>query len=183
MKSNSYLLYLCTGAFALCSLISAGCSKNNEQAKTHTDASTLTASAPVLNLKCTGYIKSVIQKGDDTEVLIDTVEWFSGEEAAQKARAEDMKKLNKRSTDLPEPFYIRNTKIDSLRTSLSPGCIITMQTYSHDSTGNFRFNEPLKKETFLNIFRGKGHEALKNAPYSFDIKNSRVSSIKEIYIP
>ncbi|MCU7503022.1 MAG: hypothetical protein HF314_08110 [Ignavibacteria bacterium] len=115
-------------------------------------------------------------------VLIDTVEWFSGDDAL-RAYSEDKKVKVKNLPDPPQGFYIRNPEKDSLKVKISANPVIIMQTLSYDNSGNFKFNEAISLQKFLSIFSRKDYAQFRQKPFSFEIKNGEIISIKEKYIP
>ena len=133
-------------------------------------------------LNCTGYIKVVQKNGNSFFLIIDTVEWFNGE-AAKKAFDMDKKEGINKKSELPEGYYIRNLKIDSLKFKVSDTTKVIMQTFSYSETGNYNFNEKIQISKFLKILSSKEFKRFKFKPYKFHIVNNKITSIEEIYLP
>jgi hypothetical protein len=71
-----------------------------------------------------------IHEVSDGTVVFDPAEWLGGDEAVAAARADG---AIGPTEDLPNPFYIRNPVVDSLRLPVAPGAGFTLLVY--DDTG------------------------------------------------
>lgn len=67
--------------------------------------------------------------------------------------------------------------------SLSSEAEITMQTYSHDSSGRFNFNEKIPAENFIKFFEQTESERFRFTPFVIKAINDKIISIKEKYLP
>ncbi|MGE5681298.1 MAG: hypothetical protein ACM34K_10515, partial [Bacillota bacterium] len=135
-------------------LIFSGCSEKKPGGQKQTDSlhSPAQPSASALpDFNCTGFIEAVSSGMSANYVLIDTVEYFSGDDAL-KAYSEDKKKKITNLPDSPQGSYIRNPKTDSLKIRISAKPLIIMQTLSYDTSGNFKFNEAISLQKFLSLF-------------------------------
>ncbi|HEX2869000.1 MAG TPA: hypothetical protein VHO03_18310 [Ignavibacteriales bacterium] len=193
---NKNLASILFAAAALsAALICSGCSENKPSSQKQTDsfhspaqnspAQNSSANSSVHTLPdftCTGYIKAVSSGMSANYILIDTVEWFSGDDAL-KAYSEDKKKKIANLPDPPQGFYIRNPKIDSLKIKISANPDIIMQTLSYDDSGNFKFNEAIGLQKFLSIFSRNNYAQFRHKPFSFKIMNGEIITVKEKYIP
>ncbi|MGE5401837.1 MAG: hypothetical protein ACM3S2_15665 [Ignavibacteriales bacterium] len=183
---NKYLASILFATVILsAAFICSGCSENKQSDQKQTDSLHSSAQPSVNtlpNFNCTGYIKAVSTGMDANYVLIDTVEWFSGDDAL-KAYSEDKKKKITNLPDPPQGYYIRNPKKDSLKIKISAKPEIIMQTLSYDTSGNFKFNEAISLQKFLSIFSWKDYAQFRQKPFSFEIMNGEIISVKEKYIP
>ena len=123
-----------------------------------------------------------MKEGNADFLKIDTVEWFSGE-AAVKAFNKDKKEGINKTSELPDNYYIRNLKIDSLKFSVSDTAEVMMQTYSYNQTGNYNFNQKIPVSKFITLLSDKNFERFKFKLYKFHILNNEIVSIKEKYLP
>ncbi|MGE5352919.1 MAG: hypothetical protein ACM3S2_20975 [Ignavibacteriales bacterium] len=197
--SQSFNIYPASNMFAAAALsaalICSGCSQNKQSEQKQTDslhssaqnssAQNSSAQPPVNKLpdfNCTGYIKAVSSGTSANYVLIDTVEFFSGDEAL-KAYSEDKKKRITALPDPPQGYYIRNPRKDSLKIKISAKPEIIMQTLSYDTSGNFNFNEAISLQKFLSIFSRKDYAEFRQKPFALKIMNGEIISVKEKYIP
>ncbi|MGE5432895.1 MAG: hypothetical protein ACM3QX_17565 [Syntrophomonadaceae bacterium] len=183
--NNNFASILFAAAILSAALICSGCSENKQSDQKQTD-SLHSSAQPFVNtlpnFNCTGYIKAVSSGMSANYVLIDTVEWFSGDDAL-KAYSEDKKKMITNLPDPPQGYYIRNPKTDSLKLKFSAKPEIIMQTLSYDKAGNFKFNEAISLQKFLSIFSRKDYAQFRQKPFSFEIMNGEIISVKEKYIP
>lgn len=181
-KFNRNSIFIFTIHFVCISifLMQTGCIKNenNNQIRIRE----LPIKKSELNLNCTGYIETYFIKGSTNYFTIDTVEWLSGK-MAEKAFAEDMKLNHEKTTILPDGYYIRNKIKDSLEVKVSDKAEVTMQTFSHNSSGNYNFNEKINIRKFLKLLSQSEFERFKSKLFKFDVIKDEIISIKEIYVP
>ena len=131
---------------------------------------------------CTAYIEDYLNKSGMNYLVIDTVQWFSGD-TALKAFNEDKKTNNVNETDISNGYYIRNQKRDSLEFKVSNDATIIMQTFSYDNDGNFNFNEKVKLSDFLKLYTEKEYNRFKQIPFIIQVTNNEITDIQEQYIP
>jgi hypothetical protein len=161
-------------------LFLSGCENNKVHHQNKNEKSSIQNIKSELN--CTGYIKGVQKEGSASFLIIDTVEWFNGE-AAKKAFDKDKKEGINKKSELPDGYYIRDLKIDSLKFKVSDTTKVIMQTFSYNENGNYNFNEKIQISKFLNILSSKEFKRFKIKPYKFHIVNNEITSIAEIYLP
>ena len=162
-------------------IISSGCEKDkntNQSEKKEVPAKNLH-----LDINCTGYIiNDVLNEGSANYLIIDTVEWFSGDDAV-KAFNMDKKEGKSKTNETPNGYYIRNVKIDSLKFKISDTANVVMQTLSYNQFGNFNFNERIQVSKFISLLNDKEYQRFKFKLYKFHILDNEIVSIKERYIP
>ncbi len=157
-----------------------GCVKNNEtNQKVKKEVPTSLSKSEV---NFTGYIKGVIKEGSENYLIIDTVEWFSGEDAIQSFN-KDKKEGKNKIDEITNGYYIRNVKIDSLKFRMSDTAKVTMQTLSYNQSGNYNFNEKIDISKFISLLNNEEYQRFKQKLYKFQILNNEIVSIKEIYLP
>lgn len=175
-------------------IIFSACNKSKTPDKRNSLSSNLTAKSnhtagiktnlqgvsPEFN--CTGYILGVDRRNGNDFLILDTVQWFNGVES-KKAFREDNKQKGLKIIRFTDAYYIRNLKIDSLNLKVSNKAEIIMQTLSHDSTGNYKFNEKIEAQMFLELLSQKGSDRFRNKIYDLKISASEIVSVKERYIP
>ncbi len=106
----------------------------------------------------TGFIVEYLKNGNDEFLIVDTIQ-------------------------IANSIDFINTVKDSLILQLDKNAGIVFQTFSFDSTGNFNFNQQLDYPAFIALVSSKDMERFKNIPFVFEVKNSIIIFIKEIYIP
>lgn len=173
-----------------CSLLITSCSSESGSGKTEapqterishdTTVSPAAVSPAPRSFHCYGFILSACRKDNSYYVVIDTVEYYSGSEARKKIALEQ--KHNRKEVSF-EGYYLKNTGVDSIRIKLPDNARVILQTFSHDSSGSYKFNERTSARKFFNLissgeFRNPGFRV-----FSFDIADDEVISLKEIYIP
>ncbi len=166
--------------FIISALFIYGCNRNKEQHKRPNTNTTQNSS--ITNINCLGYIETSFTKNGSSHITIDTVQWLEGE-SAQKAIKED-NELNKVSDPgLPGGYYIRNSTIDSITVKISDSAKVIMQTLTHNSEGNYNFNQEITIHKFLTLLNQKDFERFRHKLYKFEIVNNVITEIQEKYIP
>ena len=128
-------------------------------------------------IKAFGFIKDVYEEAGKTYLVIDYAEMLTGEEA-RRAREEDGAPPD------PEDFYIRNRN-PRLRTyEIASDVIITMITWELSERGVVEDTQITLSE-FKNIFSSSDADLtrLAEVPYWIELKEDKVITIKEQYIP
>jgi hypothetical protein len=125
------------------------------------------------------YIENIFTKTGTRFVTIDTIEWFQGEKAVNA-----YKKDHPESTaPLPDGYYIRNRVVKWDTLAIADTAQFVMQTYSHDSEGNFRRNERIDFDHIARLFFEMKQGQYRRIPFWIVISNRRILSIAEQYIP
>ena len=128
-----------------------------------------------------GYIKKVTEKSGKDFLVIDYAQWLT-DKAASKAATEDG--FIARGQEVENDYYIRNNN-PKLRTfEIDPSVKITMKTWKMDQTGQVG-PKSITLAQFKNIYTSadSNSEVLTGAPYWIELKNNKVTSITEQYIP
>lgn len=144
---------------------------------------TVAASTDSVNINKAGYIIGLIEKSGKKYLQIDTVEFFTGYEAKKAIELDSKKKNYRPGIEMANGYYIRNIGKDISEFQIDDSAVITMQTFSFDSTGNFHFNEKVDYKSFINLFDSGEGNRYKQIPFRIEIKDGIILSIKEIYIP
>ena len=157
----------------------SACNKQTEQVQT------LETKKEVLSdsLKKTGFILGIIKDDNREFLMVDTVQVIKNNDTDYSAKQDQKKESLDAQSIVLNGFTIINSKKDSTKLLIDKNTEIVFQTFSFDSTGNFKFNEKLNYETFMNLLSSKDFDRFRNIPFKFVIKNDTSISIKEIYIP
>ena len=174
------ILFFFSIIFISLSLILTGCNKNTENRQNNNK--NIPPKITEVNLNCKGYIDKVFNKNESNYLSIDTVEWFNGK-AAVKAFNMDKKAGKNLVSRITNGYYIRNSKIDSLKFKISDTAKVVMQTLSYNKMGNYNFNEKIQISKFLKLLNNKEYRRFKFKLYKFLIVNSEITLIEEIYLP
>lgn len=174
-------LTFCSALLSLIVFISIlpGCRQNTKTKQAQTD-SICVQCAKNVSFECTAFISGLEKCEEENILKFDSIAYFTGD-AALKAYSEDKK--NDKKLEPPAGFYIRNNSIDTLGFVISDNCNIVMQTLSHGSDGNYKFNEQIDCGRFIKLFNAAEMNFFKQKPFKLRIENSEIVSIKEIYIP
>lgn len=131
----------------------------------------------------TVYINQLTSNASGNEVTVEPIEWYQGEAARQAFQAHEQE------PDMdgpPDDYYIVNNHKPLETYTISPDAVVLMQIY--DRTGNLEdmdinSNESITLAKFDQIFADKEHLDLSNFPYHITIKDGKVVSIVQQYIP
>jgi hypothetical protein len=125
------------------------------------------------------YIENIFTKTGTRFVTIDTIEWFQDEKAVNA-----YKKDHPESTaPLPNGYYIRNRVVRWDTLAIADTAQFVMQSYSHDSDGNFRHNERIDFDHIARLFSETKQAQYRRIPFWIVISQGRILSIAEQYIP
>lgn len=107
-----------------------------------------------------------------------------------------IKSVNKRSAKIdekfpdsvniietPEGFYIsvKSKKHEDFTFGDKPQ--VTMQTLSHNQSGNYIFNEEIDLQKFIRLLSDKNAARYKRIPFKFTLIENVIMSVKEQYLP
>ncbi len=124
-----------------------------------------------LNGKHIGYIKNIFSQNGDFYLTIDYIQWITSCQP------------NPQIGYCMNGFAIANNN-PLLRTfKISNGAVITMQTYSHDPSGNFNYNEIITLSALQNLLSQSNTYWTTTIPFWIDLSNGMVNTITEQYIP
>lgn len=124
------------------------------------------------NATYNGYIVSVSNENGSIYLFIDTVEYYTG------AKAERL--IKDRAF---EGVYLKNATKDTLKKELAASASVILQTFSHDSSGNFNFNEKSNSGKLYKFLISNKLPAWRTKLFSFTISKNTIISVREIYIP
>lgn len=160
-------------------LLFSACSKQTEHVQTIERKQEVATDS----LQKTGFMECIIKDGDKEFMIIDTMQLIKNTDNDYSAKQYQKKEsLNTHSIVL-DGFTIINSEKDSTRIQIDNNTEIVFQTFSFDSTGNFKFNEKLSYGTFVNLISSKDFDRFRTIPFKFIIKNGTALLIEEIYIP
>jgi hypothetical protein len=129
-----------------------------------------------------GYIKNVYAKSGKNYLVIDYVQWLTGD-AAEKSMREDGQCPKAGECIVYDDYYIRNQNPLIRTFEIAPDVKIVMQTYDAEKTGIVMNNREISSNQFKNIFSSKEWSHLKDVPYIVEISNQQIVKITEQYIP
>lgn len=127
------------------------------------------------------YISDLYTKDGKTYLVADYIQWFEGSEADRAFR----EKFPDSGLDgAPDGYFIVNDS-PKLRTfEVSDDAEVLMQIYRHPGESKpmeIHWNEPLALSEFKNIFGSQ--QLLHDYPYHLTLKNGKIVSIVQQYIP
>lgn len=125
------------------------------------------------------YIENIFTKTGTRFVTIDIIEWFQGERAVNAYRNDHPKS----AAPLPDGYYIRNRVVRWDTLAIADTAQFVMQTYSHDSDGNFRSNEKVDFDQITRLFSETKQQQYKHIPFWIVISQGRILTITEQYVP
>ena len=179
MNKNRLTFYSALLSLIVFVSILPGCRQNAKSKQVQADSICVQCSKDV-SFECTAFISGIEKCEEENIIKFDSIAYFTGD-AALKAYSEDKK--NDKKLEPPAGFYIRNKSIDTLGFVISDNCNIVMQTLSHGSDGNYKFNEQIDRGRFIKLFNTADMSFFKQKPFKLSIVNSEIVSIREIYIP
>ncbi len=109
-------------------------------------------------------------------LTIDEVAWFSGE-AAQEAMRQDGACQDQECYP-PNDFYIRNSSPASVRYRVPPTVEVKMQTWSHDETGNYNWNQNIPYAEYITRLSDYN-----KVPFKLTLRGEFITRIVEQYVP
>ncbi len=125
------------------------------------------------------YIQNIFTETGTRFVTIDIIEWLQGGEAVNA-----YKKDHPESTaPLPDGYYIRDRVVRWDTLAIVDTAQFMMQTYSHDSDGNFRRNERINFDQIARLLSETKQDQYRHIPFWIVISQGRILSIAEQYIP
>ena len=123
-----------------------------------------------------GYINNVYKSINSTYVAIDFIEY-------KKISEKDLANETTQTIDLPNGFSYINVKKEIEDFPFRKNVKIIMQTFSHNKEGNFNFNQIITLNELTDYFQKPEHERVMFSPFKITLVDSKVSSLREIYIP
>lgn len=158
-----------TIALLFIGIIILSCSKN--------DSDEIKESSELI--KFNGIKHVLILKAESTNsqnfIYADTIQYFSGEDAAIAYRIDTGKELEEKT------FYIRNNTADSIKFAVSDSLNLITKTFDFTNDNTLRDVSLFKKfETFIS---SDIRTYISTLPFKLTIVDNEVVVIEEIYIP
>jgi hypothetical protein len=125
------------------------------------------------------YIENVFTKAGKRYAKINIVKWFQGEEAIRMAKKEHPEAKE----PSPNGYYISHRNAKKRTLMIADSAQFIMQTYSHKSDGDFRFNEKILFHDFARLFTKKDTERFRRIPFWIVVLKGTIVTISEQYIP
>lgn len=85
--------------------------------------------------------------------------------------------------ELPNGFCYVNENPKLEEVEISDTALVIMQTFSYDNEGNFNFNQKIKLNELVELFKNPEGDRIKFSPFRLKLKNKIITSLTEIYIP
>ncbi len=127
------------------------------------------------------YINSIEEQDGRYYATIDPVEWLTGSQAEQQAKADGACQAS--STDcLSNGFYLRNSTTSTAMVLLNPQATILMQTLTATASGTPQWDQVINFDTWKELFQSEQSHWHK-IPFRLLIKDDEVMSIREQYLP
>lgn len=108
-------------------------------------------------------------------LLADTIQFFTGEEAAIAYREDYETQIDETT------FYIRNKNIDSLKFEISESLNIDLKTIDNKNTQKDKVGNDIKR--FAELFNSEIQKYYSSLPFKLSFKKGKVYKIEEVYIP
>lgn len=133
----------------------------------------------------TVYIHSLQHSGAGVILTADEINWYEGQEA-DRVFAEREPEAAAEIGGVPDGYYIINDSDSLTEYPLADNAGIQVQIFDH--TGNpgdldIHWNETVDLDTFLKGFADKSVVDLSVFPYHITVKDGKVTSIVQQYIP
>lgn len=127
-----------------------------------------------------GFIASIQKESGKTFVLFDNAEFLTGREAQEAAIRAGVCTEETRDECTPNDYFIENIDTRTQKIELSEDVSISMETYVSGIPGDAK--EPISLVTFTEIINDPSLHWNK-LPYWITLQNSKITQIKEQYIP
>lgn len=129
-----------------------------------------------------GYISALYESGGVRYMDLDHAEWLTGEEAA-RVKIEDGECTITEEEDpsmcVPNGFYVRNTDSAIQTFEVAPDALVMRSTdFEYSDTGE----RQISYEALVALFSSEG-SYFRSIPFHIEIKDGKVISIKEQYLP
>lgn len=127
------------------------------------------------------YIAGIYTKNDITYIEADYIQWYEGIEADRVFRE---KYPDSGLDGAPDGYFILNDNPKLLTLEVSQDAEVRMQIYRRSDESksmDIQWNEPLSLDKFKSIFASQ--ELLHDYPYHLTVKDGKVVSIVQQYIP
>lgn len=85
--------------------------------------------------------------------------------------------------ETPEAFYISVKSKNHEDFTFGDKPQVTMQTLSHDQSGNYKFNEEIDLQKFIRLLSDKNEARYKRIPFKFTLVENIITSVNEEYLP
>lgn len=129
-----------------------------------------------------GYIRKVETQFGNSYILIDYIEWLTGDDAKQAAL--DAGTCSVLDTCAPLGYFVRNASTLVKRFRLSPAADIRMQTLSKNANGGYNVDEKISFNQFLAIFTPDSEfSQWASVPYQVKVQANDVVEIREKFVP
>lgn len=130
-----------------------------------------------------GYIDDLYEQDGSLYISFDQIEWFDGTDAGRAMREDGLCGDSEPDCEPPNPFYIRNRDEMLVPYQVSEQIVIIMQTLSHQTDGNFTWDERIDLDRFQQAYNSESTSHLNSVPYWITVDSGVVKTISEQYVP
>lgn len=131
----------------------------------------------------TGYIEKIEQKDNQFILSIDNIDWYEGDQAAQKFRELE----GDSGMDAPpDGYYIINNDSKLKDLPIANDAVVLMQIYNRTGDMNeadIVWDEQISVDKFVELLSTDDDFELKNFPYHVTVKGGEIIRIVQQYIP
>jgi len=161
-----------------------GCQNDKPQLHTHEPEPIVTAKPAEFTGEKYAYLSGIIHEGESYFAIAKVAEHYA-KNSAEGLNIKEKKGLSDslEILELPDKYIILTRATIPDKFLLSQAVAITMQTFSFDSTGNYKFNEKLPVAKFLKLFNDAKYQRFKKIPFVLTFKNNVVTQVAEQYLP
>jgi len=158
------------------------CENKNPDAKTDSADTLNTKNVPPADVSTVNIclIKDVSTAGSaPSEIIVDFLHEFTQNELDTLS----IKDVGKKTVfELPSGKSFLNLYDDISSLGISDSMKIVMQTFSHDTDGNFKINEQVSFKLFSDSFK-LNKKRWEIVPFRVFVTNNKITLLEEIYIP
>ncbi|MFX3632703.1 MAG: hypothetical protein ACE3L7_06475 [Candidatus Pristimantibacillus sp.] len=131
----------------------------------------------------TGYIEKIEHKDNQYILSIDHIDWYEGEQAAQKFR--ELEEDSGMDAP-PDGYYIINDDSTLKDLPIADDAVVLMQIYNRTGDVNeadIVWDEQISVDKFVELLNTEDDFELKNFPYHVTVQGGEIVRIVQQYIP
>ncbi|MDP3149320.1 MAG: hypothetical protein Q8N83_09360 [Ignavibacteria bacterium] len=165
-------------------LISFGCKKEAKPVHINEHDAITELNTPQLSGVKYAYIKGIMQREENYFVSIVFIDYQLKNKTDERKRGKNLQFPDSLEVlELPDAYFVSPRAKSPEEILLNKSAAIKMQTYSHDSTGNYKFNESIPLTKLAILFTGKEYKRFQKIPFKLTLDKNGITSITEQYIP
>jgi hypothetical protein len=125
----------------------------------------------------TVFINKIILEDENSFALVDTIQFFSGEEAVKAYRDDNNSEIDEAT------FYMRNLEVENIKYELIDDLKILVKTFDYQKQDIPDKEIQGKLKMFSMLFKNDTEDYYTRLPFKLYFTDGIVSKIEEIYIP